>query len=811
MPTAWPEKRRLIGTKVSRIDGPAKATGRAKYTFDINRPGMLHAAVLRCPHAHAKIKSLDLTAARKAPGVKALHIFGIGFEGTFVSGQGNDLTFKIKEMGKDVEVKVKLGPNDRLTRAGKDVAAADLQADDKVFIENEGAAVGLELFFAGEEIVAIAADTEEHARDAVRAVKIDYEELEFVVLEADALKQDRKSVPPIGPRKERENVRPPIEGKTDNFEKGQEQAEVTVEGSYGVPTICHQCLESHGHVAEWDADGGLTVWSSTQATTGVAGEVSRYFSAKQVPLAVTKVKIITHHMGGGYGSKFNIGREGQGAAELARKAKAPVKLMLDRAEEITTAGNRPSAFSKVKIGGRKDGTVTAFEVESYGTVGVQGGATVGPLPYVYPFENKRKHVVIRTNAGMQRAMRAPGHPQSCFITDCALDDFAAKIGMDPREVRLKNLPPNDPMAVEKAPTSLAAIRHTVYTRQIIQIAELSGWLKKWHPPGADKGVVKHGIGMALHTWGGQASPQANECTVLIAADGSVTARSSTQDLGTAQRTVTAIVVAELLGLEPGQITVQIGETPFGASSGSGGSTTCPSQAPAALRAVTAALDDFLTKLAPKMNARKEDLVIEPGKVTDKASKKSLEWKAACARLGMEQAKGAGTWTFAEAIKIDEQSKKPVNPNVSNSGVCGVQVAEVLVDTETGRVRCTKVYAVQDCGLIVNKLACESQVAGGVIMGVNYALFEERLMDRVTGRQVNADMEMYKLGGIGDMPEIVVHMMDMPERGVIGIGEPPTISTHAAVGNAVFNALGVRVPHTPFTPENVLKALAQGGK
>jgi xanthine dehydrogenase YagR molybdenum-binding subunit len=140
----------------------------------------------------------------------------------------------------------------------------------------------------------------------------------------------------------------------------------------------------------------------------------------------------------------------------------------------------------------------------------------------------------------------------------------------------------------------------------------------------------------------------------------------------------------------------------------------------------------------------------------------------------------------------------------------VQIAEVAVDTETGVVRCRKVVAVQDCGLIVNKLCCESQVAGGVIMAVNYALFEQRIMDRHTGRQVNPDMEFYKLGGIEDMPEIIVHMYDMPERGVIGIGEPPTISTCAAIGNAVFNAIGARVSYAPFTPDKVLAALAKRG-
>ena len=372
-------------------------------------------------------------------------------------------------------------------------------------------------------------------------------------------------------------------------------------------------------------------------------------------------------------------------------------------------------------------------------------------------------------------------------------------------MRYKNLPQNDPEAVKSSPTSLAALRNTIYKKELTIAARASGWRDKWHPPGKGpgRGPVKHGIGMALHTWGGQASPQKNECVVIISADGSVTARSSTQDLGTAQRTVTAIVVAEILGLQPTDIAVQLGESPYGASTGSGGSTTCPSQAPAALTAALKARDDLFAKIADKLDAKKEDLVIQEGKVVDKsAENKSWEWKQACARLGMDQAKGNGSWTYADSQK--EQSK-----NVSNVGVCGVQVAEVLVDSETGVVRVTKVVAVQDCGLIVNLQACESQVAGGVIMGLNYALFEERIMDRQTGRQCNPNMEFYKLGGIEDMPKIVVRMVDMPERGVIGIGEPPTISTHAAISNAIFNALGVRVPTTPFTPDKVLAALAKG--
>jgi xanthine dehydrogenase YagR molybdenum-binding subunit len=743
MATSWPKKRRLIGSKIQRLDGPAKATGKAKYSYDMNPKGLLQAIMLRSPYAHAKIKSIDTAAAEKMPGVKAV--------------------YRVVEPGKEV-------------------------------------------YYAGEEILAIAADTEEHARDAVRAVQIDYEVLPHLVKEEDALKNDPKTVSKVGGSNN--NVLTPKEAKSGNFDKGMASAEVTVEGEYGVPTICHQCLESHGLVAEWDRDGGLTIWASTQAVTATAGQLAGYFAGKyKMDLPASKVKCITHYMGGGFGSKFGPDIQGIVAAELARAAGAPVKLMLERESEIVAGGSRPSAFGKVKVGATKDGKLTAYQVDCYGTpgVGVSDTVTFNALPYVYASEFSRKHTRIRTNTQQQRAMRAPNHPQNCALTEFILDDLAAKLDMDPMQLRLKNLPQNDENAVKNAPHSLNALRNTIYTREIEIAAGLAKWKDKWHPPGRTNGVIKHGIGMALHTWGGQASPQPNECTITIASDGSVTARTSTQDLGTGQRTVTALVTAEILGLEPGQIHLQFGESPYGSSSGSGGSTTIPSQSPATLRAAIAARDDFFAKIAAKLSVNKADLAIEPGKVVDTTSGKSWEWKKACAALGMEQAKGTGTWTYGD-------STKPENKDVSSSGVGGVQIAEVAVDTETGVVRCTQIVAVQDCGMVVNKLTCESQVAGGVIMGLNYALFEERIMDRVTGRQVNPDMEFYKLGGIEDMPKILVHLHDMPERGVIGIGEPPTISTHAAIGNAIFNALGVRVPHTPFTPERVLAALAaKGGK
>ncbi len=347
MANTWPTERRIIGTNVTRVDGPEKATGLAKYSFDINRKDLLHGMILRCPHAHAKLTAIDMAAAEKMPGVKAVHV---------------------------------------IAQAGK------------------------ELFYAGDEVAAVAADTEEHAADALRAIKTTYEPLEFLVIETDALEKDKETAPPAAGN--RSNIRPGGESATGNVADAFGQADAVHEGTYGVPVISHQCLESHGLVAEWDNDGGLTVWASTQAVPGTAGALATYF---KIPAA--KAKCITHYMGGGFGSKFGPDIQGMVAAELAKKAGKPVKLMLDREAEITSAGNRPSAYGKVKIAGKKDGAITAYEVDCYGSPGVGSGSTVnlGLLPYVYSVPNiKRKHSVVRLNAGG----RAPCEPQDIHRTVC---------------------------------------------------------------------------------------------------------------------------------------------------------------------------------------------------------------------------------------------------------------------------------------------------------------------------------------------------------------------------------------------------------
>jgi xanthine dehydrogenase YagR molybdenum-binding subunit len=269
----------------------------------------------------------------------------------------------------------------------------------------------------------------------------------------------------------------------------------------------------------------------------------------------------------------------------------------------------------------------------------------------------------------------------------------------------------------------------------------------------------------------------SQAEVQITPDGSVEVRIGTQDLGTGSRTVVQVIAAELLGVDPAAVTVRVGDSRLPPSGGSGGSTTTASISPPVYDACENALADL----------KKASGIEDP---------RGANWKAACAKLGNNPVIARGKWREGLA-----QGGGSVNQG-------GVQFAEVEVDTDTGFVKVRKVLVVQDCGAVVNKLTCESQINGGVIMGLGYALYEQRLMDARTGVVLNPNFETYKLPGVADVPEIDIVLIDQPERGVIGIGEPATVPTASAIANAVANAIGARVSSLPITPDKVLAALGK---
>jgi len=370
---------------------------------------------------------------------------------------------------------------------------------------------------------------------------------------------------------------------------------------------------------------------------------------------------------------------------------------------------------------------------------------------------------------------------------CALEDLAAKLNMDPIEFLSKN-------------ADLSSGRGKVYREELQIAAELADWKKNWHPRGdPSPGSMKRGMGVSMHTWGGRGHN--GSCLVSIHPDGSVEVTTGTQDLGTGTRTVIAVVAAETFGLPVEAITVTIGDSKYPPDGASGGSTTVGSVSASTRRGAVDALDQLFAVVAPSLGVPADQLVAVGGNIQARGdSSKKLSWKEACGKLQVKSVQAMG------------KNPDPSKCKLGDSGVGGVQIADVSVDTDTGMVKVNQLIAVQDCGLIIDLKTAESQCYGALIMGITYALFEEKIMDQLTGRMLNNNMEFYKLAGIGDIGELKVHMMTGPgydERGTVGLGEPPVVSPGAAISNAVANAIGVRVPTIPLTPDKVLEALEKG--
>ena len=511
-----------IGKPTVRYDGPAKAMGKGKYTADINLPGMLYARLVDATIPHGRILSVDTSAAEKLPGVRAVHVI----EHVYGVAQLRD---------------PKLEPPSRYPV----------------------------IRYAGQPIAGIAAVSQQIANDAARLVKVQYDAMPFVVDRTDARADDAPMVYP-GPADEagsagggggpkgvpqKGNVHGPQTKNVGDIEQGFAQADVIVEGEYFTQVQTHSALETHGFVVDWKPEE-VTVYASTQGTSSVRDEFADVFK-----LPKSNVRVITEYMGGGFGAKFGAGNEGVIAATLSQKAHAPVKLMLDRRQEHIVS-NRPDSHQTLKIGAKRDGTLTAIHLVSYGTAGVGTGAgTAGPATNLYKCPNLlTEEYDVFVNAGPGAAFRAPGHPQGCFAFEQAIDEVAVKLEMDPLAFREK---------IDASPARKAE-------RQVI--LERTNWRNR-RPAASDTGPIKHGMGIAQSVWYRFVSMDSS-CEVRVSRDGSVELMSAVQDLGTGTKTMLAIIVAEEFGIPPSSVVVRIGDTRFPIGPDSGGSVTAGSITPA---------------------------------------------------------------------------------------------------------------------------------------------------------------------------------------------------------------------------------------
>ncbi|MEO8725833.1 MAG: xanthine dehydrogenase family protein molybdopterin-binding subunit [Acidobacteriaceae bacterium] len=745
-----------IGKRVPRVDGPAKTTGRARYTADVYLPGMLYAVMVDSRLPHARIRNIDTSAAARAPGVKGVYIL-------------KHLTGGIAEL--------------------KDPA---LDPASKYPIVR----------FAGQPILGVAAATQAQARDAAKLVKIDYDPIPFVA----TLEQAKQpNSPPVYPGvaasagsagggggahnvPQKNNVRGPAlgprgaeKGSTElGFKSAADGGGAIVESTYRTQVQTQSALETHGVVADWKPEL-LTVYASTQGTASVRDEMAEYF---EIPKS--QVRVITEFMGGGFGAKFGAGNCGVIATGLSKQIGKPVKLMLDRRQEHLVA-MRPDSEQHLKIGAGKDGIITAMHLVSYGTAGVGTGAgTAGPVQNLYKCDNVlTEEYDVFTNTGPGAAMRAPGHPQGAFALEQAIDEMAVKLNMDPLEFRDKN----DEQPARREERRIGA--------------QLAGWSNR-KPAGSDSGSIKRGLGMAQGVWYRIVSMDSN-AEVRISRDGAVEVLSGVQDIGGGIRTIMSQVVAEELGLDPRQVTVKIGDTNYPQGPNSGGSTTTGSITPAVRDAAFKARTQLARQVAPALGAHPEDLVFSRGQIGVKGGK-SMAFKSAVARMNTDEisARAARSRDYADAEGTGSKTKS------ERITYGGVHFAQVAVDTGTGVVRVEKFWAIQDCGRPMNPLYLESQINGGVIQGISYALWEDRIIDPNSGIMLNPNLEEYKILGSKDVPEIHVHIIQnylgLSSTDAGGIGEPSKVPAAAAVANAVYNAIGARVYELPIRPAVVLAAL-----
>lgn len=733
-PQPWPDTRELcyVGKPHARVDGPERVTGRATYTHDIQLRGMLHGRILRSPHPHARITRLDTSRAEALPGVRAV--------------------------------------------------VSHLNAPDIPWFNKKSRLFDTQLRYVGDEIAAVAADTPEIAREAVALIEVEYEQLPFVTDPEQAVQPDAPKLYPHGNTRDSD----PAVQERGSVEQGFREAEVVVEGRYTTPAQVHHSLETHGSVVHWEGDH-ITIWDSTPFIFGVRQRV-----AESLGLPQNRVRVIKKFMGGGFGSKNGTGKYTVIAALLSKQTRRPVKLVLDRREEATATGHRNQTVQYIRLGAKRDGTLTGIELRVLAGVGAYGGrgSVGGPARELYACPNVRtEEYEVYTNLGAANAFRAPGYVEGTFALESAMDELAAQLDIDPVQLRLKNYAHIDPATGE--PFTLKQLDQAYeWARGAIEAARSDA-----DPaPG-----LKRGVGMASQIWSGGGGPPAH-AVVKVNGDGSATVISGTQDVGTGTKTMLVQIAAEELGLRIADVNIELGDTqdmPYAPISA--GSMTTPSVGPAVRMAALEARKLLLDVAGDLMETPADELTVFEGEVFNPSqpqNRKSVR--------GIMQ-------TLDSYMIIGKGSRGP-NPEGKSLRTFGAQFVEVEVDTETGRVRVLNVAAAHESGRVINPLGFGSQIEGGVIQGIGLGITEERIVDARSGKVLNANLEEYKIPTSMDIPNIEHHGLEGVDVeansiGAKGIGEPPIIPTPAAIANAVYDATGIRMHDLPITPERMLEALA----
>ena len=758
----------IIGRDISRLEGSDKATGRAKYSGDIKLPGMLYAKILRSPHAHAKIKRLDTSRAEKLAGVRAI------------------------------------------------ISKNNCPGWNTFWYTIPQTAFAEELGCYGQEIAAVAADTMEAAQRALELIEVEYEVLPAVFDTEEAMKPGAPIVPTVDQVEESVSRAPharpvgnmfegkPFVMKRGDVEAGFREADVTVEGKFTTNFQFHAALQTRSCVASWDGQK-LTVYDSSQGIWQVKDDLSR---SLKIPLE--NVRIIDKFMGGGFGSKAGAQRFLHYASRLSMLAGRPVRLELTRPEEFLAHPHRQSSKSWIKIGARRGGKIVAIQARIIlnlgigSTYGAQGDKAIEHSFELYDCPNAYvEQIGVHTNTPLTGYMRSVMRVIGNFPLESLIEELAAKLSMDPAELRLKNYTIYGEQA-EK-------IRYSAKNldKCIAKVVEASEWKRKREEYAkfnaqaeASGNPIRKGIGISSYIYEGVGLPPFKaKARVTIDGNGNATVFCGMVDIGGGQATMATMLVAEELGVELDDVKVHWGDTDQTEySPGTHASRMTAEMGPAILQAAYNARKQVFELAAKKLGVVAGELQSALGRIYLKSKPQVFTtFKQVCRE-----------YLAPESRVIEGKGSRVANPKDVTFKTFGTQVAEIEIDRDTGAVGVLRITSAHELGRALNPKFCVSQHYGAITMGLGFAMYENPSVDSKTGIVLNPDLHQYRMVSPSEVPEIVPFNIEAEDPyfaySAKGVGEAPLVPVAAAIRNAIFFATGAKVYSAPMTPDRIIGAL-----
>jgi CO/xanthine dehydrogenase Mo-binding subunit len=754
--TERPNEYNVVGTRPIRHDGVDKVTGRAKYSADITASDLLHGKTLRSPHAHARIKSIDVSKALQYPGVKAV------------------VTSKDLPVPADEPISLGEGPMVNLRFVSENVLARG------------------KVLYKGHPVAALAADSLHTAEEALALIEVEYEVLSPVLTAPEAMQEgapilhETMTTKSLGQDTGKiSNVATHTRFSAGDVENGFKEADLIIEREFTTPTVHQGYIEPQSNTILWNADGEITIWTSNQGHFGV-----RQNTAAIIGVPVSQVRVIPMEIGGGFGGKMPLYQEPT-AAYLSLQTGQPVKMTLTRAEVLEATGPGSGTYSWVKMGVKKDGSIVAaqaylaFEAGAYPGSAVNAGAMC--MMNMYNIENiliDANDVVV--NKPKTSAYRAPGSPQATFAMECVADEICEQLGMDPLEFRMKNASKEGDRQASGVPFG------RVGNVEVLEAAKASPHFNS--PLGETEGKYR-GRGIASGFWfngGGQSS-----CTIAVNGDGTAEMVTGSVDIG-GTRSATAMQAAEVLGLRAEDIHPSVGDTSsIGYTGVTGGSRTAFATGWAAHDAAQDIVVQMKERVAKLWETSEDEVEFSDAVFTRKGDHEQ--------RITFKELSGRLMETGGPLLGKSTVSPRGVGAAFAN------HIVDVEVDPETGKVEILRYTSIQDVGKAIHPAYVEGQLQGGAVQGIGWALNEEYFYND-KGLMTNASFLDYRMPTSLDLPMIDTILVEVANPGhpygVRGVGEVCIVPPLPAIANAISHAIGVRMYDLPMNPGRILKSLLE---